>query len=139
VGANGQINVKFVRDVAPHSLESSLPFLDAAANDDHGGRSCNGAAPNANAVRYATPNQPHPTISRWLTPSPKTFVGLSDVEGGLSVQLKSRRLNPIDSGRRYGDFDVKLDVINVNRKLLRKKYTNYITNFKKDTSSLQGG
>jgi len=34
---------------------------------------------------------------------------------------------------------LKLDVVNVKRVLLKKKYTNYITNFKKDVSKLQGG
>ena len=40
---------------------------------------------------------------------------------------------------RYGETDVKLDVVNVNRKLLRRKYSNYITNFKKDASKMVGG
>ena len=34
---------------------------------------------------------------------------------------------------------VMLDVVNVNRKLLKEKYTNFVTNFRKDTSSLAGG
>eukprot|EP00615_Pteridomonas_danica_P002364 CAMPEP_0114333802 /NCGR_PEP_ID=MMETSP0101-20121206/3986_1 /TAXON_ID=38822 ORGANISM="Pteridomonas danica, Strain PT" /NCGR_SAMPLE_ID=MMETSP0101 /ASSEMBLY_ACC=CAM_ASM_000211 /LENGTH=489 /DNA_ID=CAMNT_0001464919 /DNA_START=13 /DNA_END=1479 /DNA_ORIENTATION=- len=40
---------------------------------------------------------------------------------------------------KYGDLNVKLDVVNVNRRLLKKKYTNFITNFKKDVSKLIGG
>ena len=32
-----------------------------------------------------------------------------------------------------------LDVVNVNRKLLKEKYTNFITSFRKDSSSLKGG
>jgi len=60
-------------------------------------------------------------------------------DGGMNGEEadanKSVELPPV----RYGDIKVMLDVVNVNRKLLKNKYTNFITNFRKDTSSLVGG
>jgi len=54
---------------------------------------------------------------------------------GDSAKLKEKNKNCV----RYGDIGVKLDVVNINRRLLKKKYTNYVTNFKRDLSKLGGG
>ena len=111
-GTNGHMNLRLVRPQSTHSLVAHLEVLDEAGTEGGGGGERAG--------------------------SPSGGGSAGNAGSGLDGRPRSGSLGgPVPV--RYGDFDVKLDVVNTNRRLLLKKYTNYVTNFKKDVSKLLGG